>query len=216
RGDADRPLCEPRLPADALPVRNGDHPGGDHRADASSDLRAAPQGPGAARRGGGLRLGEAGRPRSGAARRGAGLRLRLPHRCRWRGDRLLRARRTVGKTGVERGMGSRVTGVDAGGLDGRSVSGDVSRIDARTVIWAAGVAASPLGRLLAEGAGAETDRAGRVKVLPDCTLPNHPEVFVVGDMMSLDGLPGVAEVAMQSGLHAARTSRSRRAGNATQ
>ena len=71
------------------------------------------------------------------------------------------------------------------------------------------MAASPLGRLLAEGAGAETDRAGRVKVLPDCTLPNHPEVFVLGDMMSLDDLPGVAEVAMQSGLHAARTIRAR-------
>ncbi len=65
--------------------------------------------------------------------------------------------------------------------------------------------ASPLASLLATAAGAETDRAGRVKVLPNCTLPDHPEVFVVGDLMALDHLPGVAEVAMQSGIHAALT-----------
>ena len=65
--------------------------------------------------------------------------------------------------------------------------------------------ASPLAGMLAEATGAETDRAGHIEVLPDCTLPGHPEVFVVGDMMSLNGLPGVAEVAMQSGIHAART-----------
>ncbi len=58
-------------------------------------------------------------------------------------------------------------------------------------------------------AGAECDRAGRIKVLPDCSLPGHPEVFVVGDMMNLDDLPGVAEVAMQSGIHAARTIKKR-------
>ena len=60
------------------------------------------------------------------------------------------------------------------------------RIEAATKFWAAGVEASPLGRLVAEAAGAEIDRAGRVKVEPDCTLPGHPEVFVVGDLMSLD------------------------------
>jgi NADH dehydrogenase len=59
--------------------------------------------------------------------------------------------------------------------------------------------------MLAEATGAETDRAGRIAVLPDCSLPGHPEVFAIGDMMSLDNLPGVAEVAMQSGIHAART-----------
>ncbi len=79
------------------------------------------------------------------------------------------------------------------------------RIACHTKVWSAGVQASPLGAMLAQASGAETDRAGHVKVLPDCTLPGHPEVFVVGDMMSLNGLPGVAEVAMQSGIHAART-----------
>lgn len=134
------------------------------------------------------------------------------------GDRLSgRATRTLESMGVELRMGSMVTAVDERGIDVRSASGEVERIDSRTVVWAAGVAASPLGRQLAEGAGngAETDRAGRVKVLPDCTLPGHPEVFAVGDMMSLDGLPGVAEVAMQSGMHAARTIRRRLQGRPT-
>ncbi len=65
------------------------------------------------------------------------------------------------------------------------------------------MAASPLARSLAEANGAEVDRAGRIQVLPDCTLPGHPEIYVVGDVMALDGLPGVAEVAMQTGIHAA-------------
>ncbi len=73
----------------------------------------------------------------------------------------------------------------------------------RTKVWAAGVTAAPLARSLADAAGAEVDRAGRIKVLPDCTLPGHPEIYVVGDVMALDGLPGVAEVAMQTGIHAA-------------
>ena len=93
-----------------------------------------------------------------------------------------------------------VTGVDADGLDVRA-----GRIEARTKIWAAGVQASPLGATLAARSGAGIDSAGRVSVRPDCTLPGHPEVFVVGDLMRLDHLPGVAEVAMQSGIHAART-----------
>jgi NADH:ubiquinone reductase (H+-translocating) len=122
------------------------------------------------------------------------------------GDRLSeRATRALEKMGVELQMGCLVTNVDAGGLDVKDHSGEVRRIDARTVVWAAGVAASPLGRQLADRAGAEVDRAGRVKVLPDCTLPGHPEVFVVGDLMALDKLPGVAEVAMQSGMHAANS-----------
>jgi NADH dehydrogenase FAD-containing subunit len=69
----------------------------------------------------------------------------------------------------------------------------------------AGVQASPLGRMVAEAAGAEVDRAGRVRVRPDCTVPGHPEVFVVGDLMSLDRLPGLAQVAIQAGRHAATT-----------
>jgi NADH dehydrogenase len=71
------------------------------------------------------------------------------------------------------------------------------------VVWAAGVKASPLAASLAGQSGAELDRGARVKVEPDCTLPGHPEVFVIGDMMSLNDYPGVAQVAMQQGKYAA-------------
>jgi NADH dehydrogenase len=91
----------------------------------------------------------------------------------------------------------------------------VQRIDAATKIWAAGVQASPLGRLLAKAPGVELDPVGRVKVEPDCTLPGHPEVFVIGDLMSLDNLPGVTQVAIQSGRHAAHTLIGRLAGDTT-
>src|SRR6478672_4942194 len=75
----------------------------------------------------------------------------------------------------------------------------VETIRTRTRIWAAGVQASPLAKMLAEKTGAQTDRAGRVSVNPDCSLPGHPEVFAIGDMVSLNGLPGVAQPAMQEG-----------------
>src|SRR4051794_14558629 len=101
-------------------------------------------------------------------------------------------------------MGSRVTKVDASGVEVKTANGS-ERIAARTVVWAAGVHASPLAKLLADASGAETDRAGRIATLPDLTLPGHPEVFAVGDMVTLNGLPGVAEVAMQGSLHAANT-----------
>lgn len=110
----------------------------------------------------------------------------------------------LGRLGVEVRLGEMVTAVDADGLELRAPDGSTRRLDSRCKVWAAGVAASPLGALLAERAGARTDRAGRVEVEPDCTLPGHPEVFVIGDMMALDELPGVAQVAMQSGEHAAR------------
>jgi NADH dehydrogenase len=71
------------------------------------------------------------------------------------------------------------------------------------VIWAAGVQAAPPAAALAAASGAATDRLGRLEVLPDLTLPGHPEVFAIGDMMALDGLPGVAQVAMQQGRYAA-------------
>jgi NADH dehydrogenase len=73
------------------------------------------------------------------------------------------------------------------------------QIPARTKIWAAGVQASPLAGILAEATGAGTDRAGRIAVLPDCSLPGHPEIFAVGDMISLNQLPGVAQPAIQQG-----------------
>jgi NADH dehydrogenase len=126
------------------------------------------------------------------------------------GDRLsARATKELEKTGVEIQCDAIVTHVDGDGVVVRLSDGTERRVAAKTVIWAAGVAASPLARLLADESGAECDRAGRVAVLPDCTIPGHPEVFAVGDMMALDGLPGVAEVAMQSGIHAARTIKKR-------
>lgn len=109
------------------------------------------------------------------------------------------------RLGVTIRTGTVVTGVDAFGVDVRTADGSHERLTARTKIWAAGVQASPLARLLAESSGATCDRAGRIEVLDDCTLPSHPEVFAIGDMMALNGLPGVAEVAMQSGIHAANT-----------
>jgi len=108
--------------------------------------------------------------------------------------------------------GTVVTGVDAFGADVRTVDGSHERLLARTKIWAAGVQASPLAGLLAEASGATCDRAGRIVVRDDCTLPGHPEVFAIGDMMALDNLPGVAEVAMQSGIHAATTIKRRLGG----
>jgi NADH dehydrogenase len=114
-----------------------------------------------------------------------------------------RARRQLNQTGVEVQLGAMVTDVDANGLEIKDADGQVRRINAATKIWAAGVQASPLGRMLGEQSGAEVDRAGRVSVQPDLTLPGHPEVHVVGDMMALDKLPGVAQVAIQGGRYAA-------------
>jgi NADH:ubiquinone reductase (H+-translocating) len=85
-------------------------------------------------------------------------------------------------------------------------------IRTRTRIWAAGVQASPLAKMLAEKTGAETDRAGRVSVNPDCTLPGHPEVFAIGDMVSLNKLPGVAQPALQEGKYVGKVIKQRLAG----
>ncbi len=125
------------------------------------------------------------------------------------------ATRRLEALGVELRLGSPVVGVDASGVDLGGRDGAHDRIDAATVVWAAGVAASPLGALVTRQAGVEPDRAGRVPVEADCSLPGHPEVFVVGDLMSLDGLPGVAQVAMQSAQHAAGQIRRRLAGRPT-
>ena len=129
------------------------------------------------------------------------------------GDQLSgRAARELTKMGVELRMGLRVVGVDPLGVDTESADGEKGRFECGTTIWAAGVQASPLARMLADATGAETDRAGRIAVLPDLTLPGHPEVFAVGDMATVDNLPGVCEVAMQGGLHAANTIKRRMKG----
>jgi NADH:ubiquinone reductase (H+-translocating) len=123
-----------------------------------------------------------------------------------------KASRSLEKLGVTVLTGRTVTGVDA-----ESVTIDSERIPARTVVWAAGVTASSLAGRLAELTGAERDRAGRVTVEPDLTLPGHPEVFALGDMVRLHDavLPGVAPVAMQQGRYAARVVRDRIRGRST-
>jgi NADH:ubiquinone reductase (H+-translocating) len=121
------------------------------------------------------------------------------------GDKLSNAaRKQLESMGVDVELNAKVVGVDNTGVDIVDADGQERRIRSRCKVWAAGVSASPLGKQLAEQSGAEIDRAGRVKVNPDLTLPGHPEVFVVGDMMALNNLPGVAQVAMQGGTYAAR------------
>lgn len=108
------------------------------------------------------------------------------------------------KLGVEVLLGAMVTDVDERGLTVKYKDGTAQRIDAVAKVWAAGVQANPLGKQLAEQTGAPLDRAGRISVNPDLTLPGYPEVFVVGDMISLDNLPGVAQVAIQGAKYAAK------------
>jgi NADH:quinone reductase (non-electrogenic) len=127
------------------------------------------------------------------------------------------ARRHLSRIGVEVQLGAMVTDVDANGLDVKDADGQVRRITAATKVWAAGVQASGLGRMLAEQSGAEVDRAGRISVQPDLTLPGHPEVHVIGDMANHpDKLPGVAQVAIQGGRYAAEAITRRIAGKQPQ
>ena len=114
------------------------------------------------------------------------------------------ARARLTRMGVDVRLGTKVTDVDATGITVTGPDGASTHIEALTKVWAAGVQASPLGAQIAEQSGAGLDRAGRVEVLPDLTVPGHPEVFVVGDMMALDRLPGVAQVAIQGARFAAR------------
>ena len=114
-----------------------------------------------------------------------------------------KARRQLESMGVEVMLKTKVTDVDGTGLVIEDEEGQPQRIEALTKVWAAGVQGSPLARILADQTGAQIDRAGRIEVLPDCTLPGHPEVYVVGDMAALDGLPGVAQVAIQQSRYAA-------------
>jgi NADH dehydrogenase len=115
-----------------------------------------------------------------------------------------KAKTQLEKLGVEVILGAMVTDVDERGIEMKFKDGRVERIDTVTKIWAAGVQANSLGRTLSEQTGAPLDRAGRIAVNPDLTLPGHPEVFVVGDMIALDNLPGVAQVAIQGAKYAAK------------
>ncbi|KUI28622.1 NAD(P)/FAD-dependent oxidoreductase [Mycobacterium sp. GA-2829] len=133
------------------------------------------------------------------------------------GDRVLksfapglseRARHQLERLGVELHFGVHVTDVRRDGITVTAKKGGASTDHAtRTVLWTAGVEAVPFARHAAEILGADTDRSGRITVDADLSVPGHPEVFVIGDLAGRDGLPGVAENAMQGGLHAAASIR---------
>ena len=114
-----------------------------------------------------------------------------------------KAQRSLEKRGVEVWLNTMVTDVDSRGITVKRADGSTERLETVCKVWAAGVQANPLGQHLADQTGAGTDRAGRVVVQPDLTLPGHPEIFVIGDLMAVDGVPGVAQGAIQSARHAA-------------
>ena len=134
----------------------------------------------------------------------------------------VKAARSLERLGVSTLLGRTVVGVDAEGVTVQTAGAQAERTPTRTVIWAAGVTASPLAAMLADRSGAELDRAGRVTVEPDLSLPGHPEVFALGDMVRVRGgdgvpyvLPGVAPAAMQEGRHAAKAVRAQLHGRAS-
>ncbi len=141
-------------------------------------------------------------------------------------DLSLRAREQLEKLGVEVRLDARVTGIDGGSVEVKpGAGGDSYTIATRCVVWAAGVAASPLGRQLAQALGVATDRAGRVTVEPDLSLPGHPEISVIGDLAAAKSyvkghaprdVPGVSPGAKQMGRAAAANILRRMAGQATQ
>jgi NADH:ubiquinone reductase (H+-translocating) len=133
-----------------------------------------------------------------------------------------KALRSLEHLGVTPLLEHTVVDVDEEAVRVEAADGSSQRIPTRTVIWCAGVTASHMAARLAEKTGAEVDRAGRVAVEPDLTLPGHPEVFAIGDMVSVRGedgkpevLPGVAPVAMQQGRYAAKVVRARLSGGST-
>jgi NADH dehydrogenase len=123
------------------------------------------------------------------------------------------ARRMLEKLGVTVRTGAMVTGIDAECVTIKA--GDhTEQIPTRTVLWAAGVLASPLGKILNQNAGAPLDKASRVLVEPDLTVPGHPEIFVIGDLANFSHqtgqpLPGVAQPAIQEGAYVAKVIRAR-------
>src|SRR5580704_12548905 len=122
-------------------------------------------------------------------------------------------RRRLQRMGVDVLLNTAAQAMDQASVTVKGPDGE-RRIPARTKIWAAGVQASPLAKMLAGATGAGTDRAGRVAVRPDCSLPGHPEVFAIGDMVQLNDLPGVAQPAIQEGTYVGKLIRARLAGSA--
>ena len=108
-----------------------------------------------------------------------------------------RAAARLEKMGVEIQLGAMVTDVDRNGITVKDADGTIRRIESACKVWSAGVSASGLGADLAAQSDVELDRAGRVKVLPDLSIPGHPNVFVIGDMAAVEGVPGVAQGAIQ-------------------
>jgi NADH dehydrogenase len=129
------------------------------------------------------------------------------------------ASRQLARLGVEVRTSTRVVAIDADGAEVESPRGR-ERLASRTVLWAAGVQASSFGLAVAEALGAVRDRAGRIQVAPDLTVPGHPEVFVIGDLAAAvtqrgTPVPGVAPSAIQEGRYVARTIRARLDGKPT-
>jgi NADH dehydrogenase len=136
-----------------------------------------------------------------------------------------RAKEQLERLGVEVRLGARVVAIDGEGLEVQGAEATPYRIGARCIVWAAGVAASPLGRQLAAGTGAQTDRAGRVVVEADLSLAGHPEISVIGDLAAAMShapgrepkpVPGVSPGAKQMGRTAAANIERRLRGEATQ
>ena len=114
------------------------------------------------------------------------------------------AQRRLERLGVEIRLNSLVTDVDYMGVTVKDKDGNEERIDCACKVWSAGVQASPLGKMIAEQTdGTQTDRAGRVVVEPDLTVKGHPNVFVIGDLMSVPGVPGMAQGALQGAKYVA-------------
>ena len=133
-----------------------------------------------------------------------------------------KAERSLEKLGVTPFVGHTVVDVGSASVAIRSANGEIEDVGARTVIWAAGVAASPLATALASAEGSEVDRAGRLTVTAGLTLPDHPEVFAIGDMVRIAlasgeilALPGLAPVAMQEGRYVAQAIRNHLRGRAS-
>jgi NADH:ubiquinone reductase (H+-translocating) len=124
-----------------------------------------------------------------------------------------KAARALERLGVELHLSTLVADLEETAITVTGPDGERRTVTAMTRIWAAGVRAAPLADIVAQATGAAADRLGRLAVAEDCSLPGHPEIFVVGDMMALKDLPGLAEVAMQTGRHAARVIAARLAGD---
>jgi len=127
-----------------------------------------------------------------------------------------KAEQALHKLGVHTRTSTRVTAIDSQGVTMTSAAGEEKMI-ARTVLWAAGVRASSMGKVLANRAGAQLDKVGRVMVEPDLTIAGHPEIRVIGDLANFSKqsgkpLPGVAQVAIQMGHYAAKSIRAKLAG----